>query len=334
VALNRTLAATIAAFNLLAVSPAFAMTYQRLPLEEGATKIIVTMNGRIQQGDGERFARFLRALPASDRIVAFAIDSPGGNVMEASYIARAIRKADLPLFVTDGSTCASACFLIYAAATIKTFSRGSFIGIHSVSDQNGDENPLSMAMTTGFARDLAGYGVPSAIIGKLVITEPGKMTWLSADELVAMGSQYIRQGAIAAGEPTSASSSSANGRVPAPSYPSSQQGSALATIAPAVRAPSTMPSSQEAAVSTRAYADGRRDRIIWERWFGGLPVGTYRDGAFFWSGERSKPNPGSCDSPNGDKMWASGCNAARSLLAPFDIRRKTEPDYWWGWNSL
>ncbi len=51
---------------------------------------------------------------------------------------------------------------------------------------NGQESPTSMGFTTAFARDAAAYGVPPAIIGKLVQTTPGRMAWLTPDDLKPM----------------------------------------------------------------------------------------------------------------------------------------------------
>jgi cell division protein FtsN len=62
----------------------------------------------------------------------------------------------------------------------------ALIGVHSASE-NGEENLTSMGVTTAFARDVAAYGVPDSIIGKLVQTEPGRMTWLTPSDLKPMG---------------------------------------------------------------------------------------------------------------------------------------------------
>ena len=44
-----------------------------------------------------------------------------------------------------------------------------------------------MGITTAFARYAADYGVPPAIIGKMVQTEPGRMAWLTPSDLQPMG---------------------------------------------------------------------------------------------------------------------------------------------------
>jgi hypothetical protein len=91
-----------------------------------------------------------------------------------------------------------------------------------------------------------------------------------------------------------------------------------------------------AAVVASAHAEpsmfeqGRQDRTAWEQWFNGLQ-GDYKTGAFYWSSQRSLPNPGSCKQMN-DQFY-TGCTAAKTKLAPSDVLRKSEPDYKTGWNT-
>jgi hypothetical protein len=99
------------------------------------------------------------------------------------------------------------------------------------------------------------------------------------------------------------------------------------------REPITMSEAERAAAATPAYADGRRDRENWEDWLVRLPIGSYRDGAFWWSDEHGKRSPGACESPAADTQWESGCRAAQRRIALPDVRRMTEADYRIGWNS-
>jgi hypothetical protein len=95
--------------------------------------------------------------------------------------------------------------------------------------------------------------------------------------------------------------------------------------APAPLAPSALPVSA-------TFQDGLRDRASIERWFA-TTTGDYHDGAFYWSGERSKSQPGTCDDETRSVQWCSGCLEARIRFSPTDMRRKSEPDYRRGWNS-
>jgi hypothetical protein len=88
--------------------------------------------------------------------------------------------------------------------------------------------------------------------------------------------------------------------------------------------------SQLVAEEPPSFTDGLRDRQSWENWFAAT-TGDYHAGAFYWAGQRSLPHPGSCSTQRTDAR--AGCFAAFTKLAPFDARRKTEPDYRRGWNS-
>jgi hypothetical protein len=83
---------------------------------------------------------------------------------------------------------------------------------------------------------------------------------------------------------------------------------------------------------TPAYVQGRQARFEYEAWFASLPDGPYKEGVMFWAMHRGdKPRPPPCA---GSPDWLAGCLALRTRLAPIDVRRTSEKDYWWGWNSL
>jgi hypothetical protein len=85
-------------------------------------------------------------------------------------------------------------------------------------------------------------------------------------------------------------------------------------------------------VPAPALADGMADRQKWESWFG-TTVGDFRDGASYWAGQRSLKNPGSCELLLTSPAIA-GCQAAKDMLTPMDVRRKADINYKTGWNSL
>lgn len=278
-----------------------ALQYQRLPLD--APAVLILLRGPIISGDFHRFMEFLKTMPPADRI-AFALDSPGGNVLEAEKLARVIKRLDAAAFVGEESECSLACFLLFAAASRRIVRPEALIGVHSVSE-NGEETEASMAVTTAMARELGGLGVSPAIIGKLVQTRPGRATWLTPSDLASMGVTVL----------DAANSAPSQYAVP-PAAP-----------------PSPPPSAQSDQLAG-AYGQGFADRRAWERWFAGL-AGAFKDGAEYWSGHRSTPRPGSCYGPAGENLgdWTAGCLAAKRILNPADIRRKAEPEYRAGWNS-
>jgi hypothetical protein len=134
----------------------------------------------------DRLGAFVATLPQSGHILSFFVDSPGGNIVEAEKIAAFINKTGTTVTIPSGSQCASACFLLFAAAAHRFMAPDALIGVHSASE-NGEESLATMGFTTALARDVAAYGVPPAIIGKMVQTEPGRMAWLTPSDLQPMG---------------------------------------------------------------------------------------------------------------------------------------------------
>ncbi len=287
-----------------------ALQYQRVPLNSPPA-VLVLLRGPIIKGDYNRFVDFLRAMPATDRITALALDSPGGNLVEAETMAEAITRLDASIFVGKGNECSSACFLLFAAGSRRIVGSDALIRVHSVSE-NGEETIGSMAVTTAMARNLGGLGVPPAIIGKLVQTPPGRATWLTPSDLASMSVTVLDE---------ASSAPSRSYASPSVNAPTQYYGS-----------PSLTPPNRPA--SSRAYEQGLADRRAWEWWFGGL-AGAFKDGAEYWAGERSNPQPGSCYGPAGQKLgdWTEGCLAAKRVLSPSDIRRKAEPEYRAGWRG-
>lgn len=99
---------------------------------------------------------------------------------------------------------------------------------------------------------------------------------------------------------------------------------------PAATASATPPVAPLPTGQVTMYDKGLADRIAWENWFKGLQ-GDFKTGAFFWSGQRSLPHPGSCNQMNTE--FYSGCTAAKERLAATDALRVSEPDYKRGWNA-
>jgi hypothetical protein len=113
------------------------------------------------------------------------LNSPGGLVSEGAKLADVVRYAKISTVVANGATCASACFIVFAAGPEKFASYGANVGVHGASD-NGEETVASGAVTVSMARIVKDLGVPSAIIGKMVVTPPDQMVWLTPDDLRSM----------------------------------------------------------------------------------------------------------------------------------------------------
>lgn len=89
------------------------------------------------------------------------------------------------------------------------------------------------------------------------------------------------------------------------------------------------------AQSSGSYLDGVNDRSQYEIWFAQLTA-DYKKGVEFWVSNRSKPMQPSCfgqgAAPESD--WMRGCLTAQRRFAPLDARRKSDPEYRLGWNSI
>lgn len=79
-----------------------------------------------------------------------------------------------------------------------------------------------------------------------------------------------------------------------------------------------------------AFAAGAADRRHWEDWFA-TQTGETRDGARWWSAQRSRAHPAPCQ---GSADFVTGCRDAQTILTQSDRRRLSDPDYRRGWNSV
>jgi hypothetical protein len=238
------------ALFLFASTGAYALQYQRISLDPPLIGIAAT--GPIVSGDSDRLDAFIRTLPQTDGTLGFVIDSPGGSIVEAEKIAAFINKAASTVTVPSDSTCASACFLLFAAAAHRFMGPNALIGVHSASE-NGEENLYSMGATTAFARDAAAYGVPDAIIGKLVATESGRMTWLTPTDLKPMGVVLLTSTSTEA-RPLPARQAAPIPHVTPPS--TSNHNGISAYVTPAVGAPGDGQISLAAALKSKLTALG------------------------------------------------------------------------------
>lgn len=83
-----------------------------------------------------------------------------------------------------------------------------------------------------------------------------------------------------------------------------------------------------------SYQQGSADRDSWEAWFNSLS-GPEFDGANYWAAQRSSKAPVPCGSyAQYGSEWMAGCTEAKRRLFPSDIKRKTDPQYWNGWNKI
>jgi hypothetical protein len=284
----------------------------------GPGQFVLEMSGEISKGDTIAAAKFVNqhimAMPG-DRLVAYFLSSSGGSVEEAELMARAIKKSNLPTSVPN--LCASACFMPFAAGSSKYALTTAKIGVHSTSDATGDETMTSAGVTTMMARDYADYGVPPVIIGKMVTTPPGQITWLTAADLRSMHVNLVTPKAEKAEE-----------------VPDLTGGSSAPAPAPSTTQPPGSPPI------SAAWNTGRADGVAYRAWAESL-VGEYRAGSDYWASVRSTDKAKLGCNVNGvvsgvvgvSADFVAGCQEAARRLAVFDRHRLSDPDYKAGWNA-
>lgn len=204
-------------------------------------KVVVVLDGQISLGDVDQLNQILKnANDAGKLVSAIRLNSPGGNLLEGAKLADAVRYAKMASVVAKGATCASACFLVFAAGTDKYVSYSASVGVHGASDENGQETEGSNAATVGMAKAARALGVPDGIIGRMVITPPDQIIWLSPNDLRSMG-------ATMTGEPAQTPAEGVS-QIPSegaqPSLPSQEDQSGQAGIASSALA--QLPSKQTA----------------------------------------------------------------------------------------
>lgn len=152
-------------------------------------KSVIGLDGEIKAGDVEKFKTAVKAINGSGRnVYALRLNSSGGNIAEAVSIADIVQFGRMAAIVPAGAECASACFIIFAAGNEKYADYTAFIGVHGASDYSGQENGTA---TVAMARIVKELGVPSSIIGKMVVTPPDQIIWLTPDDLRAMGASLV-----------------------------------------------------------------------------------------------------------------------------------------------
>ena len=169
---------------LLPASAARAMHFVYIP-GSASSGGVISASGIVRTGDEDQLHTALHNLPAGAPLATLLLDSPGGDLEEGLHLAAAVREAGLETVVGDGAKCASACFIVFAAGSHVFASTSALVGVHSAS-YGGHDTPDARAATVLMARRLSVYGVPDAILGKLVSAQPNQIWWLSRSDLESM----------------------------------------------------------------------------------------------------------------------------------------------------
>jgi hypothetical protein len=167
---------------LLANSAALSAEITRVDSRDGKTRLDLV--GEIQPGDGDKLKAHIASANEARRIVAtIRLNSPGGNLLEGVNLSEIVKNGRIATSVLGDATCASACFIVFAAGNERFANFNAKIGVHGVADERGQEVG---AATVTMSRILRTLGVPAGILGKLVVTPPSDMVWLTVDDLRSM----------------------------------------------------------------------------------------------------------------------------------------------------
>jgi hypothetical protein len=171
-------------------SAASAATFKSVATKDGKT--IILLSGEIIEGDADTLKAAIKTANDAGKLVSgVRLNSPGGNILEALKLADTVRFAKIATNVAGNATCASACFLVYAAGATKFANYTAQVGVHGASDKQGEETVASGAATVSMARVAKELGVPAAIIGRMVVTPPNEMVWLTPQDLLSMGTTMV-----------------------------------------------------------------------------------------------------------------------------------------------
>jgi hypothetical protein len=186
-------------------------TFKSVATKDGKT--IILLSGEITEGDADTLKAGIKTANDAGKLVSrIRLNSPGGNLLEGLKLADAVRFAKVATNVAGNATCASACFLVYAAGATKFANYTAQVGVHGASDKQGEETVASGAATVSMARAAKDLGVPAAIIGRMVVTPPNEMVWLTPQDLLSMGTTMV-------GKPTQTVSPSATATADPASLP-------------------------------------------------------------------------------------------------------------------
>ena len=165
----------------------FASSAEFLAVNSKDAKTRIDLSGQIEVGDSNNLRTIIQTANDTGRVViTIRLNSIGGNLLEGVSLAEIVRKGRIQTSVLSGSQCASACFIIFAAGSERFAHYTALIGVHGASDENGRETVQSGAATVSMARIVKELGVPPSVIGKMVVTPPDQVVWLSVDDLRAM----------------------------------------------------------------------------------------------------------------------------------------------------
>jgi hypothetical protein len=150
--------------------------------------IELRLSGEVTYGLADRLKHELETHPGVARI---RLESPGGDVNEASRAAEIIARHQLDTVVS--SDCESACTIMFLAGKHRILEMEGRIGFHAAKYPDPTDGADGV-----FGRALVPFGVDQGFIARVEATKPPKMWYPTWEELVAAGVLTVTPGKSAA----------------------------------------------------------------------------------------------------------------------------------------
>ncbi|OVE87969.1 hypothetical protein B7W89_18780 [Agrobacterium tumefaciens] len=161
--------------------------------------------GRIEEGDDEKFIKFLERTAPPPRTLVY-INSGGGHVEAAMAIGRSIRQAwfstSIGTYVLDqqqvdeliiprrftSGKCISAATLMFLGGRLRYFTEGSEFGVHQFSFRNPTPENLerSQRLSAAIATYIAEMGIPAPFLEVSAGTRGDQIKLLTEEELTEL----------------------------------------------------------------------------------------------------------------------------------------------------
>jgi len=152
-----------------------AAAVEHMTLDRGADAIFIT--GDILNGDDERFGDLSQRYPNA----VVYLQSAGGALVPAIEIGKLVHARHHATAVLDGSTCTSACALIWIAGAPRYLGAEGHLGFHaSYSDEGG------RLVETGVGNAMVGHYMAQLDLSEdaavfATIASPYEINWLTAE---------------------------------------------------------------------------------------------------------------------------------------------------------
>jgi hypothetical protein len=145
---------------------------------------MVVGDGRIQDGDAEKFLAFAKRADRDDEgLVVLVLNSPGGNVEAAFRVVDAMDKVRVYTTVPDSARCASACAsILFASGERRSVVGTGQLGFHSCYRRDGRTYAEDSLCNEIIAANAMQRGVSHAAINRFVKQYGARdMAWVGHD---------------------------------------------------------------------------------------------------------------------------------------------------------